>query len=123
MLVNVRLSQVNKAGTKVFGASAKVNIGNKSIESVSKEIRAFLVEVKDLQDKNAKMGVRLSGTLTLKKSIPLMLELAFEDDVLLLEYRNLVKIMEELTPAKLEKFLENNIGAMNRIQNELNFEF
>lgn len=107
MLVNVNLTQTNRQGNKSFEASKKVNIGDSGIESVSLEISDFINDLQKLIKANLKLGYNpVNG---LKKSLPLTLTLATEEDTLVLSFKNFGKFADKATKKQMQTFLSNNI--------------
>ena len=106
----VKLTQENKAGNVSFEARKQFyQSDNETYTDLSNIIADFCTDVKELAEKNAKVGYN-NLNLKIKKTLPLVLTFeSDEDDPITLKFRNFGKFLEGTTRKQLSKFFENNI--------------
>lgn len=106
----VKLTQENKAGNISFEAKKVFcQAGTETYVDLSIVVADFCVDIKELTEKNAKVGYN-NLDLKIKKSLPLVLTFESDEDApITLKFKNFGKFLEGTTRKQLGKFFQNNI--------------
>jgi hypothetical protein len=101
-LVNVTLFQANKEGKKVFTASKAVNVKDQN-KDLATDLSNYFKAVIELQNKLLKLGL---NERAMRKTLPIEITIANEDETFSIHFRNFGKFVEGSTVAKLKKAIE-----------------
>jgi len=97
--INVSLVQTNSKGEATFNASMKIN-ENANAPAL---IAEFCKRYYDLCERKTALGVKGLNKFRIKSSQPLMLSIAFDDDVFVFSYNSFGRLVSEATQGQLSE--------------------